>query len=90
MEGIAVSIIIPIYNAEKFLRKGLDSCVNQTLQNIEIICVNDASTDDSSAVIAEYVNRYPEKRIVGRGELEITVFGVREENTSASWIVMIT
>ena len=63
MEGIAVSIIIPIYNAEKFLRKGLDSCVNQTLQNIEIICVNDASTDDSSAVIAEYVNRYPEKII---------------------------
>lgn len=67
MEEIAVSIIIPVYNAEKFLRKGLDSCVNQTLQNIEIICVNDVSTDNSSAVIKEYVNKYPEKVI----ELEL-------------------
>lgn len=63
MEGIAVSIIIPIYNAEKFIRKGLDSCVNQTLQNIEIICVNDVSTDNSSEIIREYVDRYPQKVI---------------------------
>ena len=54
--NIAVSIIIPVYNAGDFLRKGLDSCVNQTLQNIEIICVNDASTDQSAEVIQEYVN----------------------------------
>lgn len=63
MNEIAVSIIIPIYNAEGFLRKGLDSCVSQTLQNIEILCVNDASTDRSSAVIEEYVNKYPNKVI---------------------------
>ncbi|MCI9083448.1 MAG: glycosyltransferase family 2 protein [Lachnospiraceae bacterium] len=62
--NIAVSIIIPVYNAGDFLRKGLDSCVNQTLQNIEIICVNDASTDQSAEVIQEYVNKYPEKVIL--------------------------
>lgn len=61
---IAVSIIIPVYNAGNFLRKGLDSCVNQTLPNIEIICVNDASTDHSSEVIQEYVNKYPGKVIL--------------------------
>lgn len=61
MAEIAVSIIIPIYNAESFLRKGLDSCVGQTLQNIEILCVNDVSTDRSSDIIKEYVNKYPDK-----------------------------
>lgn len=61
MDNIAISIIIPVYNAENFLRKGLESCVNQTLQNIEIICVNDASKDNSSLVIEEYVNKYPGK-----------------------------
>lgn len=58
---VAVSIIIPIYNSEKFLRRGLDSCVSQTLQNIEIICVNDASKDNSGSVIEEYVKKYPDK-----------------------------
>ena len=62
--NIAVSIIIPVYNAGDFMRKGLDSCVNQTLQNIEIICVNDASTDHSCEVIQEYVNKYPDKVIL--------------------------
>ncbi len=61
MDKIAVSIIVPIYNAEKFLHKGLDSCVNQTLQNIEVICVNDMSTDGSCKVIKEYAEKYPEK-----------------------------
>lgn len=61
MEGIAVSIIIPIYNAEKFLKKGLDSCVNQTMQNIEVICVNNASEDNSALIIEEYVKKYPDK-----------------------------
>lgn len=61
MKNIAVSIIIPIYNAELFLKKGLDSCVNQTMQNIEIICVNDASTDNSVFIIEEYVKKFPDK-----------------------------
>ena len=49
-----VSILVPIYNVEKYLRECLDSCINQTLQDIEIICLNDGSTDSSLEIIKEY------------------------------------
>ena len=50
----AVSIIMPIYNASKFLKESLGGLVQQTLHNIEIICVNDGSTDDSLEIIKQY------------------------------------
>ena len=49
-----ISIIIPVYNVEKYLRECLDSCVNQTLADIEIICVDDCSTDNSYKILEEY------------------------------------
>lgn len=49
-----VSVIVPVYNVEKYLPKCLDSLINQTYQNIEIICVNDGSTDSSLKVLDEY------------------------------------
>ena len=49
-----VSVIIPVYNVEKYLRQCLDSVVNQTLKDIEIICVDDGSTDNSLAILEEY------------------------------------
>ena len=49
-----VSIIIPVYNAEKYIRKCLDSVITQTLRNIEIICINDASIDNSLEILMEY------------------------------------
>jgi glycosyltransferase involved in cell wall biosynthesis len=57
-----VSIIVPIYNAEKHLRECLDSLINQTLKEIQIILINDGSTDDSKKIILEYVER--DSRIV--------------------------
>jgi len=49
-----VSIIVPIYNGEKFLRQCLDSLLGQTYENFEIVCVNDASKDNSLKVLKEY------------------------------------
>ena len=57
-----VSIIIPIYNNEKYLKQCIDSLINQTLSNIEIICVNDGSTDSSLSIVENYAQQ--DKRIV--------------------------
>lgn len=57
MEKPLVSVIIPVYNVEQYLRQCLDSVVNQTLKDIEIICVNDSSTDNSLSILNEYAAR---------------------------------
>lgn len=54
-----VSIIVPVYNVENYLKKCLDSLVNQTLTDIEVVIVNDGSKDNSQMIIDEYVNKYP-------------------------------
>ncbi len=56
-----VSIIVPVYNSEKYLKDCLDSLVNQTLQEIEIIAIDDASSDKSLEILKEYEMRYPNK-----------------------------
>ena len=58
---VKVSVIVPVYNVEKYIDKCLDSLVNQTLKDIEIIVVNDGSPDDSQQVIDMYVKKYPKK-----------------------------
>ena len=52
-----VSVIIPVYNVEEYLPKCLDSVVNQTLKDLEIICVDDCSTDNSCGIIQEYADQ---------------------------------
>lgn len=52
-----VSIVIPVYNVERYLEECLDCVVNQTLHDIEIICVNDGATDRSGEILAEYARR---------------------------------
>lgn len=54
MEEIAVSIVVPVCNVERYLKECLDSVIKQTLKNIEIICVNDGSTDNSLKILREY------------------------------------
>ena len=51
-----ISVIIPIYNVEPYLRRCLDSVINQTLADIEIICINDCSTDNSLEILKEYAS----------------------------------
>lgn len=53
----AVSVLVPCYNVEKYLRQCLDSVVNQTLKDMEIICINDGSTDSTPEVLHEYAAR---------------------------------
>ena len=52
-----ISVIIPVYNVEEYLQKCLDSVVNQTLKDIEIICINDGSTDNSLQILEEYAQK---------------------------------
>lgn len=66
---IKVSVIVPVYNTEKYLNKCLNSLVNQSLKEIEIILVNDCSTDNSLTILNDYKNKYPEK---------ITVINLKE------------
>ena len=61
MKNYKISIVVAVYNLEKYLPRCLDALVNQTLQDIEIICVDDGSTDSAPQIIDEYAIKYPEK-----------------------------
>lgn len=50
----AISVIVPVYNTQKFLEKCLESIINQTFKDIEIICINDGSTDNSMSILNDY------------------------------------
>lgn len=54
-KGALISVVVPVYNMEKYLSRCIDSILDQTYQNLEIILVNDASTDDSLSIIEEYI-----------------------------------
>ena len=56
-----VSVIVPVYNVEKYLDKCLNTLVNQSLDDIEIIVVNDGSPDNSQMIVDNYVTKYPNK-----------------------------
>ena len=59
-----VSVIIPVYNAQDYLGRCLDSVCNQTLKDIEIICVNDCSKDNSLNILNEYAEKYPNMKVI--------------------------
>lgn len=59
-----ISVIVPVYKVERYLRKCLDSLVAQTLRDIEIICVDDGSPDGSATILAEYAARDGRIRVI--------------------------
>ena len=61
-----VSILVPIYNVENYLKECLDSLLNQTLQDIEIICINDGSIDSSSAILKEYSRKDSRIKVINK------------------------
>ncbi len=64
MSKIKVSVIVPVYNAGQYLRECMDSLVCQTLEEIEIICVNDGSADNSADLLQEYAQRDKRVRVI--------------------------
>ena len=63
-----VTIVVPVYNAEKYIAKCLDSILNNTYKNIEVILINDASKDNSQKILNEYQKKYPQQLIVKEQE----------------------
>ena len=61
---VKISVIIPVYNVENYLEESLDSIINQTFADLEIICVNDGSTDNSSIILNKYANKDSRIKII--------------------------
>ena len=58
-----ISIIIPIFNVEKYITKCLQSLVNQTFQEIEILCIDDGSTDNSLKIVENFAQKFPQIKV---------------------------
>ena len=61
-----ISVLVPIYNVEKYLEECLESIISQTLQDIEVICINDGSTDGSLKIIKKYAKNDPRFVIINK------------------------
>ena len=91
----AVSVIIPVYNVAEFLKDGLNSLLKQTLREIEIICVDDGSTDGSLVILKEFEKTDAGsesfiRKIREQEQPEIMEWMLQEENTWLFWMQMIS
>lgn len=92
MPNPLISVIVPIYNVAPYLRKSLDSLKGQTLKHIEVICINDGSTDGSGEIAEEYKNEggWPRFRVIhteNRGLSAARNRGIDE--AQAEWIMFV-
>lgn len=81
--NILVSIVVPVYNSEKTIGKCLDSLINQTYRDIEIVCVNDCSTDASLSILKEYTNK-DSRIVIIEHEKNLNAGGGRNSGIQAS------
>lgn len=85
-----ISIVVPVYNVEAYLSKCLDSLVNQTYRDIEIICVNDGSTDGSLTILEQYATMNERIKIISRenrGTSESRNEGI--EQAHGEWLMFV-
>jgi len=78
-----VSVVIPVHNTQNYLNQCLDSLINQTLKDIEIICVDDASTDNSLAVLRDYALKDSRVKVM-HNEVSKSALGARKKGVLAS------
>lgn len=85
-----LSVIVPVYNSEKYLSECLDSILNQTYTDIEIICVNDGSTDNSAKILEEYAKKDSRIRIITQENKGVaTVRNVGLQNAQGEYITYV-
>ena len=63
-EGMSITVCVPVYNVEKYLRECLDSIFNQDYENFDVVMIDDGSTDGSGVICDEYVKLYPQRATV--------------------------
>ena len=78
-----VSIVIPVYNSEIFLKESMDSILNQSYKNIEVIVVNDGSTDNSQQILEEYSNKITVINQKNSGLASALITGIK--HSSGKW-----
>lgn len=83
MNDILISVIVPVYNSEKTLPRCLESLIGQTYSNMEIICVNDCSTDKSEDIIRDYMTRDIRIRLINHAE-NTNAGGARNDGIKAA------
>ena len=77
MRKIKVSICIPVYNADNYLIQCLESIVNQTFSDFEIICINDGSTDNSKEILENYKNNYNFIKVINQKNMGVIAARIR-------------
>ena len=88
--NMLVSVIVPVYNCERYISACLDSIINQTLRDIEIVCVNDGSTDSSLDILKSYATS--DSRIVVIDQDNMGPGGARNTglyNSSGKYVIFI-
>lgn len=69
---VAISVLMPVYNARRHLRQAIESILGQTCRDFEFLCVDDGSTDDSPAILAQYAGRDPRVKIITKANGGVT------------------
>ena len=73
MKKLKISVVVPVFNSEKYLEKCIDSIINQTYKNIEIILINDGSSDKSEEICNSYLKTYKNIKLINQSNSGVSV-----------------
>ena len=81
MNEVKVTVVLPVYNIENYIKRNLESLVNQTLKEVEILCINDGSTDNTLNIVKEYAKKCKNITVIDKeneGAWKSRLFGLRK------------